>query len=173
MRKVFSILFMAIFSFTLFAAEADHTGAILEATLNILPAKSTNDQEKNIQPGTPVIIAAVLKNVGTEANAPGIFYVRFLYPEPLNKQHSAVLFTTEKVDLPSIAPGDTAALVFKTPQPTPSLFDFIRQDWSLRQYEAVAAINEKEYILGNTKLTFSAYYYPGTPHEFPVVVPSK
>lgn len=172
MKKITLALF-TVLSLNVFAADAVKQGAILEATLNILPAKPGADENKNIQPGTPVIVAAVLRNIGTETNAPGVFYVRFLYPEPLNKQQGAVAFSTEKVDLPSIAPGGAASLVFKTPQATPSLFDFIRQDWSLRQYEAVAAINEKEYVLGNTRLTFSAYYYPGTPHESPVQVPSK
>ncbi len=173
MKKFLIILYTAFFCANAFALDGLKEGAFLEATLNILPASPSKEQNKNIQPGTPVIIAASLKNVGTKANTPGIFYVRFLYPEPLNKQQGTVLFTTEKVNLPSIPPGDVASLVFKTPQATPSLFDFIRQDWGLRQYEAVVVINNKEYVIGNTKLTFSAYYYPGTPHESPVAVPSN
>ena len=43
----------------------------------------------------------------------------------------------------------------------------------MRHYEAVAVIDTKEYVLGNTKLTFSAYYYPGATHESPVQVPAK
>lgn len=155
-----------------YAAEPAAEGAVLEATLTVLPQSPSSQTDHNIQPGTPVSIGAQLRNVGTKPSAAGSFYVRFIYPEPISKQLSTPLFTTEKVHLPTIAPGSSASLMFNTPQTTPSLFDFIRQDWNLRQYEAVAVIDNKEYILGNTRLTFSAYYYPGAPQELPVQVPA-
>ena len=42
----------------------------------------------------------------------------------------------------------------------------------MRQYQAVAVIDSKEYIIGDTTLTFSAYYYAGQTHEVATEVPA-
>jgi len=151
--------------------EVTTNGAYLEAKIEFIPTERVKGSEV-IQPGSPIIISAQLKNSGTQNSQEGYFYVRFTYPKPLQNQPKSQLYVTERVTLPSIAPGKLATIEFKTTQQTPSLYDFIRQDYGMRQYQAIVVIDNKEYIIGNAALTFSAYYYAGPTHEMPTKVPS-
>lgn len=146
-------------------------GAFLEAKIEFIPTQPVKGSEI-IQPGTPIIISAELTNSGNKSSEIGYFYVRFSYPNPLASQPKSQLFATEKILLPSIPPGKKAITEFKTTHKTPSLYDYIRQDYGMRQYQAIAVIDSKEYVIGNASLTFSAYYYAGPNHEVPTQVPS-
>lgn len=147
--------------------------AILSAQVELLPSQISNNNPKIIQPGIPITVAVKISNTGTESSEVGIFFVRFAYPQELRDKPQSELFVTEKISLPSIAPGKEASIIFNKQQPTPSLFDFIRQDYGMRQYQAVAVIENKEYIIGNETLTFSAHYYQGPASEINLAVPSK
>jgi len=150
----------------------DSDSAILEATVDILPSQITNENPRLINPGIPVKLVAKIKNVGSRANQPGRLYVRFTFPKPLENQKNGTLFTTELVVLPPINPGQSAFLEFETLHSTPSLNDFIRNDWNLRHYQAVVVFGESEHIIGSVPLTFSCFYYPGQEHESPTAVPA-
>jgi hypothetical protein len=145
--------------------------AVLQAEVELLPATPTDKHAPVIQPGSQILVSTQIKNTGTKANEKGYFFVRFVYPTPLAGKANNELFQTEKVMLPSIQPGKVASITFKTPQQSPSVFDFIREDFGMRQYQAVIVIDNKEYIIGNAALTFSAYYYSTPAHEIPLEVP--
>lgn len=160
MKKILLALFL-ISNISLYA------GATLDAKIELMP----NSAEKSIQPGKEIIITATLTNKGTEKNKPGHFYVRFAYPTPLADKPNSELYISEKILLPPINPGQEATIQFKTTQMTPSLFDFVRNDYAMRQYQAIAIIDNKQYLIGTATLTFSAKYYPGLPNEIPTSVP--
>ena len=161
MKKILLVLFL-ISNISLYA------GAILEAKIELL---ANNADNKSIQPGKEIIITANITNKGTEKNKPGHFYVRFAYPTPLAAKPNSELYISEKILLPPISPGKEATIQFKTTQMTPSLFDFVRNDYAMRQYQAIVVIEDKQYLIGTATLTFSAQYYPGLPHEIPTSVP--
>jgi hypothetical protein len=183
MNKIVVLLscFIAL-NVNLFAQVADK--AILEAEVELLPVNpnlnaiptilSGNPNDKNtpiINPGSGIRIFARLKNSGTKSNQKGYFYIRFVYPTPLAGRPNSELFVTEKVMLPSIGAGKEASITFNTPQISPSLFDFIRDDFGMRQYQAVVVIDNKEYVIGSSALTFSAYYYSTPAEVMPLEVP--
>ena len=126
-----------------------------------------------IQPGTPVSLSATIKNIGEQTNAPGNIQLQFLFPKPLDKQPNSLIFETEKQPLPSIDPGKELVITFTTQHQLPSLFDFIRNDWGMRQYQALISIDNHPQIAGTLSVTFSAYYYQGPSQEIPVEVPAK
>lgn len=172
MKKLLSLLFCLIaLNFILNAEPAP--SAILEAKVTILPAYLNDERSEIIQPGSPIVVTAQIKNIGTKNNENGYFFVRFTYPNPLAGQKNSELYVTEKITLPSIEPGKTEVITFKTTQSSPTLYDFIRQDFGMRQYQAVAVIDSKEYMIGSASLTFSAYYYAGPTHEIPTEVPAR
>lgn len=167
MKKTLFTFTFLIISSLLFAEK----NALLDAKVVLLPAEPTASDARIITPGSAIIVSAKITNTGTEYNEQGYFFVRFTYPNPLAGQLKSELFTTEKVPLPSIAPGREATINFVSSQKSPSLFDYIRQDYGMRQYQAVAVIDHKEYVIGNATLTFSAYYYAGPHHEIRTTVP--
>ena len=150
--------------------ESSVLGALLQAKINVVPLDVSKGQQEKIQPGARVKITAFIKNVGDQPSAPGKFFVRFAYSKPLGKQENSVLYQTETVYLPTIEPGDRFAINFSTPHQWPSLFDFIRQDWAMREYEGVVVIGNREQLIGTTSIAFSAYYYEGPVREQPIKV---
>ncbi len=171
MKNILTLTFLIV-SITLFAIDTQKKGAMLDAKVELLPALKSGADDRIIQPGSPIIVTAKITNTGVDYNERGYFFVRFTYPNPLAAHGKSELFATEKVTLPSIAPGKEAEIHFSTTQNTPSLFDFIRQDYGMRQYQAVAVIDHKEYVIGNATITVSAYYYAGPHHEVPTAVPA-
>lgn len=125
------------------------------------------DQSNKIQPGTPVSIKVVIENKGTVANPPGKIFIRYAFAKPLHQNESSNLFVSELKDLPAIEPGKEVEISFATPHQTPSVSDFIRNDWALRDYQAVVKINNEEQVIGTVAMTFSAYYYPGVSKQYP------
>jgi hypothetical protein len=139
--------------------KSDLLGALLQAQISIKPLNAFKDQQRKIQPGATVKITAVIKNVGDQPNAPGEFFVRFAFPKPWKKEKNNVLYQTEIVSLPTIKPGNFITFNFSALHQWPSLFDFIRHDWAIREYEGIVLIGKEEQLIGSTSIAFSAYYY--------------
>jgi len=146
-------------------------GAILEAIVNILPSKPIEANPHVIQPGTDVQIQVIVKNTGDAPSAPGSLFARFRLPENFKKTVNDVVYNSEHITIPSIDPGKTLEITFRAEHLTPSLLEFVRADWGMRQYQAVLRIDGQDYVLGHGSLTFSCYYYPTTPQEEPTSVP--
>lgn len=143
--------------------------ALLQTVLGVANNSQRTDSSienlGKIQPGSQIKLAATVKNTGTEPNAPSKMSIRFIFPEPLSKQPNSMLFETEAMSVPSITPGQEVVINFPTDQNWPSLFDFIRHDWGMRQFQAVMKVNGEDKILGTLSVLFSAYYYQGPNKE--------
>jgi len=150
---------------------AEQPGAILEAEIMTMPFHSYGAIPDRIQPGSQVKLSLKIKNVGNEENAPGTIYIRFLFAKPLETQKNSLLFNTEKLTLPPIKPGEEVTLAFSKMHKWPSVFDFVRDDWAMRRYQAVATIDGREYVIGSRSIAFSAYYYEGPNKRIPISVP--
>lgn len=150
---------------------ANAKSVILQGSIHIEPVKSVQgDQSGKIQPGTPVKLVVTVENKGQEASPSGQLYVRYAFAHPLENEKGSILFETEKKSLPSIEPGQKIDIAFETPHQIPSILDFVRYDWSIREYQAFAVINQDEHLIGTLAITFSAYYYPGIKKEFPIKI---
>jgi hypothetical protein len=145
--------------------------AILEATIQLESSLSKDVQK--IQPGTPILFTAVVRNKGALTSQEGTLQIRFVFSDLVEHLTTGALFQTEQLTLPSIPPGEEITLSFKTPQVLPTIYDFVRQDWGMRRYEAIAAVNGNEQMIGVSSIVFSAYYYARPSQETPKVVPSK
>ncbi len=153
---------------------ADQKNIILQSPIEIFPVQPiSGDDTGKIQPGTPVKITITVKNKGQETNPAGQIYVRYAFAHPLEKEKGSIIFETEKKPLPPIEPGNKVEMAFNTPHQIPSLLDFIRDDWSLREYQALAVINGEEYTIGTLAMTFSTHYYPGIKKELPTTISPK
>jgi hypothetical protein len=144
---------------------------ILQGAIHIEPVQSIPGHEAGkIQPGTSVKIVVMVENKGLQESPAGELFVRYAFAHPLEHEESSVLFTTEKKPLPALEPGKKVDITFDAVHQIPSLLDFVRYDWSIREYQAIAIINNEENLLGTLAITFSAYYYPGFKKEFPTKV---
>ncbi|MDP1879466.1 MAG: hypothetical protein Q8K60_00835 [Parachlamydiaceae bacterium] len=142
--------------------------AMLQGNVYIEPLKPLQEDHPNkIQPGGPVKVKVVVENKGSVANSAGKIFIRYAFAKPLHQEESSVLFESESKDLPAIEPGKEIEISFTTPHQTPSIADFVRHDWALRDYQAVVQINNEEQVIGTVAMTFSAYYYPGVRKQFP------
>lgn len=142
----------------------------LQGILTIVPAIPEKDPAR-ITPGTPVILKAEIQNIGKVPNDKGTLSIRYAYIHPFHEKEGSILFETEKIPLPSLAPGEKTEIAFMNPHPLPSASDYIRYDWPMRQYEAVAYINGKEVIIGRVALSLSAHFYQGPQHKITAAVP--
>jgi hypothetical protein len=116
--------------------------------------------QTKFQPVFPVNIAVVVKNLSDKPTPVGKISVRYALPQPYQNTKDSIMFTTEELPLPEIAPHAEVRVAFKTPQALPTIADFVRQDWAMRLYQAVVTVNGKEEVIGTQPLTYSAYYYP-------------
>ncbi len=150
----------------------DRKLSVLQGSIHLQPVQKLADDHhgEKIQPGTAVKLVVTVENKGMEESPAGLLYVRYAFAHPLDSEKSSIIFETEKKTLPSIEPGKKVDIAFETPHQIPSLLDFVRNDWSLREYQAFAVIDHKENMIGSLAITFSAYYYPGIKKEFPVKV---
>jgi hypothetical protein len=153
-------------------AASEREGAYLQSELSFVNAAAGEDKLDKVLPGTPIYFKARVRNIGNQASAPGEIYVRFVFQEPLHMHQKSLIFQTEKVSLPPIQPNQEIDIAFKTPHQWPSFFDYIREDWPMRYYEAVAAFNGKEQVIGCISVAVSAHYYQGLTNQFPRLVPS-
>ena len=144
---------------------------VLQGSIHIEPVQTVpGDQTGKIQPGTPVKIVVTVENKGLQESPPGQLYVRYAFAHPLENEASSVLFETEKKPLSAIEAGKKVDIAFDAVHQIPSVLDFVRYDWSIREYQAIAVINQEESMIGTLAITFSAYYYPGIKKELPTKV---
>lgn len=147
-------------------------GAVLQARIETSTVDPNSNKEGKIQPGSAIVLHAIIKNTGTEANASGEIQLRFMFCNPLENHPKSLLFETEKLCLPSIAPQESVTLTFAKHHIWPSIFDYIRYDWGMREYHAVVTFDGEEQIIGIMPISFSAYYYDSNKREIPKAVPS-
>lgn len=147
----------------------DNTEAILQGLIEIEPQRPLEEKNK-VQPGTPIKLKLIVENKGTYPSVPAEVFIYYAFAPPLVKQSGSIIFQTEKEALPSIEPGKKYEIHFKTPHQLPTLLDFVRQDWSMREYQAILVMDEEEKMIGSLALTVSAYYYPGIKKELPTEV---
>lgn len=149
----------------------DGQHVILQGSIHVQPVKPViGDQTGKIQPGTPVKIIMTVENKGQQASPPAELYVRYGFSHPLDQETKSVIFNTEKKQLPTIAPGKKLEMAFETYHHIPALLDFVRDDWPMREYQAIATVHEKDHLIGSLAIAFSAYYYPGIKQEFPTKI---
>lgn len=166
--------FLSLFAFIIFSCNVDAAveGALLNTIIHAIPKSNPHSTQDKVQPGTKMQLRAIVKNEGNVPSKPGRIYLRFAFPKPLDKQENSVIFKTEVEDLPSLEPGEHITVNFSTLHNWPSIFDFIRNDWAMREYEAVTTIDHKELISGTRVISLSAYYYEGPASKKPVRVSS-
>jgi hypothetical protein len=144
--------------------------AILLGSINIQPVNPIGNDPVKIQPGTPIMLNVTVENKGEAVSPSGTLLMRYALAKPLDKDPKSVVFETERQPLPSIQPGEKVNIAFTTPHQWPSVLDYIRHDWLMREYQAVASFDGQEKIIGTLAITFSAYYYPGIRKEFPTPI---
>jgi hypothetical protein len=153
---------------------SDIKDAILVGSIEVKPTKPlSGDRTDKIQPGTSVKLVVSVENKGQQASPLGKLYVRYAFAYPLEEEVSSIVFETEKKSLPSLEPGQKVDISFETTHQIPSLLDFVRDDWSIREYQAMAVIHPDEHLIGTLAITFSAYYYPGIKKEVPIKISRK
>lgn len=146
--------------------------ATLEGTISIHPTRPL-EEPSQVQPGSAVKLRIKVENLGKAASAPGQVYIRYAFSKPLHNEPSSVLFETEKALLPSIEPGKSVEITFQTLHQLPSILDYIRNDWAMREYQGIIKIDDSEKMISSLILTISAYYYPGIHKEYPQDVPAE
>lgn|GEM_PF-2268827 len=174
--SVFVALSFLLFAYIAYAQAlfAGNPTVLLQGSIHIQPTQSfPGDQADKIQPGTSIKLSATVENKGEQRSPQGELYIRYAFSHPLDKEVTSVIFETEKKTLPAIEPGGRRVIFFDTPHQTPSLLDFVRYDWSIREYQAMAIFDREEYLLGTLAMTFSAYYYPGIKRECSIQLPLK
>jgi hypothetical protein len=183
MRKYLIIIFVYAVAMT-FQSEAAPTkaksnsfkrevaGALLETAIRAQAINSSKDNQGRIQPGSEVKLSVVINNVGDVPSAPGKVQLRYSFPKQMFREAGSVIFETEFENLPSIPPGGVMTVNFQKNHQWPSLFDYIRNDWAMREYQAILAINGEKFIAATRAVSFSAYYYVGQEEKGPVRVSS-
>lgn len=153
------------FAGTLFA---EQPAAKLQSTISLTPIKPALGKPGKIIPATYVKLSATVKNVGSEESPAGEIHVRFAFRPPQQDDPNSILFETERVELPPLAAGEEKVIEYKTNHLLPTVFDFVRNDWALREYEAIIEIDGKKEIAGTRAIAFTAHYYEGASQEKPV-----
>lgn len=173
MKSTIYIIFAVCFALSSLHAAVDKPlksaqgkEAVLQAKLALTPNK--------ILPGSSIDIKAIVKNSGKVPSRPAKLQVRYALPKPLQKNPKSILFETEIVNLPKIEPGQEHSITFETQHLIPTVGDYIKYDWPMRQYQVVlldGEKDEKEYILGTLAISISAYYYEGPAKSVRVPIP--
>lgn len=170
MKNLF--IFSVILSLLISILNGEEGKAILQGKIQTTTLSPANQTPGRIQPGSTISIKVKVKNSGLQSSAPGKIFARFALPKPLEKHTRSTLYESEIKDLPSISPGEEIEITFAKPHKWPSLYDYIREDWGMRQYQALININDHEEMIGKMPIAFSAYYYEGPSDEVPSLVPS-
>lgn len=169
---VFAVAMLVFFSIGHLQAHMQQPTALIKGSLSLLPERPHTDDPTKIQPGTPVKIALKIENKGKVPIPAGTAYVRFAFIQPLHNRHDSVLFRTDTVEVAAMAPGEVRDLLFTPHHLIPSVIDFVRSDWLMRQYEAVYVVDGNEYLIATMPITFSVYYYPILPGNLMVELPA-
>lgn len=168
---LFCLLLLARIGYGQQQAVAASQEAILQGAIQIQPVQPAgDDQPIKIQPGTLVKLSVLVQNKGLQPSPKGEIYLRYAFAKPLHNEETSVIFETEKVPLSAIDPGKSIELKFDATHRLPSLLDFVRDDWSMREYQAIAVFGKEEKMIATLAITFSAYYYPGIRKEFPTKI---
>ena len=142
--------------------------AVLQGTVKLIPTRPLpNGEVSQIQPGTAVKLVVTVENTGQQASPSGELYVQYSYIHPLDKENGSILFESEKKPLPPIEPGKKVEISFDAVHQIPSLLDFIRYDWSYREYKAIAVIKKEEFMIGSLALTFFRLFLSGRKQRNP------
>lgn len=155
------MIIRSIFIFFAFCFVNTINAEKLQSTIHITPTRPLTGQEGKIIPVTYVALSAVVKNGSKETSPVGEIYVRFSFRAPHQNDPNSILFQTEKVGLPALAPGEEKVITFKTNHLLPTLFDYVKYDWAMREYEAVMDVEGDQEVIGTRAIAFSAYYYEG------------
>lgn len=148
--------------------------AYLRGAISLTPVPTIDNPPEQmvpgrIQSGIEVAVQVTIKNEGELPSQSGTLLVKYDFPFI---EQSKPLFETEMLLLPSLKPGEEKVFKFAKQQRMPTIYDFVREDWGKREYQAIAQINDQSHTLGVLHLTFSAYYYD-TPIPTPLAkVPS-
>jgi hypothetical protein len=150
----------------------DKQESLLQGELFLEPVQPLKDHPEGVQPGKTTKFKLVLQNKGPGVSPAGEVFVQFGLAKPLENQADSVLFHTEKAAVPALASGEKKEVIFSTTHQLPCLFDFVRNDWLLREYQAIFAFDRQEKVVAILPLTFSAYYYPGVQREMQTSLPT-
>lgn len=147
--------------------------ALLEGEIFIVSTKPSGEDPNKMIAGTQVKFSAKIKNIGKLPSASGQAMIYFAFLKPLDEHAKSVIFETEKVALPSLQPNEEIDVYFKNTHQWPALADFIKNDWSMRQYQLIVSIGKQDVIIGTKAISYSSYYYAGPTHEMPTEVPAQ
>lgn len=152
-----------------FALHGETSSSSLLATIQF-----SGDNSTKFHAGTPLSFTCKIKNLGVQNSPAGKLRIEFQFPKELKDHANSLLFKTEELEIPSINPGDQLIVKFETTQTLPNLYDYIRNDWGMREYEAVLTVGEpaKEYVIGAANLTYSFHYYEGPQKQTPTSIPN-
>lgn len=164
----FFFLFILINFQNIFASEMP-SGAILQAQIHAIPDTALDIKTGKIQPGAKIALQVEIKNIGNQPSAPGNLYVQFSLMEPMDDLLANRVFRTELISIPKIYPGQVEVLKFTKTHQWPSVFDYVKQSWNMRHYQAIFKQDnaKKELVIGTLPLLFSAYYYEGPRQQIP------
>ncbi|CCB85596.1 putative uncharacterized protein [Parachlamydia acanthamoebae UV-7] len=164
-KKIISLICLCLWLASLgIAHETNTSKALLKGEVSIKPVATVDNppeqmREGQIQAGIEVAFSVKVKNEGNQASQPGTLQVYYRFPPSLQHLSSASLFETEEVSLPVLQPGEEKMITFDKKQRMPTLYDFVRDDWGKREYQAIARVAGQDQVLHVVALTFSAYYY--------------
>ncbi len=167
------ILLLSFFGQKADAENMEAKTALLQASIEVFTTEPKETEAKNVQPGSYVKLKAIVTNVGDLPNNPAQMFIRFAFPKPLSLHSKSILFKTEIKQVPKLAPNESITIDFETAHKWPTIFDFVRNDWAMREYEAIINDGKVEKIFGNRAIFFSAYYYEGLQELFPVKVQAE
>ncbi len=159
MSMMTRIYVMLIFFLNLYSSAS----AITEVKAEILLCQGQllSAKQCQFQPVFPVQIAVNVKNIGNAVSEPMQLFVRYAYPQPYHLTNDSILFQTESLEVPPLQPGEAKVISFTKSHALPTIDDFVRHYWAMREYQAVAAgLQAEDEIIGRVNLTYSAYYYP-------------
>lgn len=163
MMKVFFAALVLMYGSALYS---ETSSSSMLATIQFI-----GDSSKKFQVGTPISFGCKIKNLGVQKSPEGKLWIQFQFPLELKDKPNSQLFKTEVLEVPSIPAGEQLIVKFKATQTLPNLFDYIKNDWAMREYEAVLQVGEQEHVIGIANLTFSAYYYEAPQRQSPTVIP--
>ncbi len=163
-------IFLLFIIFIAAQVSGQDLGAQLQSNIAFISLKPNSGK---IAPGSQVKLSAAIRNVGDLPNNPGTIYIRFCFQPQIKSNQPSIIFESEKIEIPSIQAGEEYSVEFTKPHLWPTLFDFVKHDWGMREYEAVIQVDGKELVTGTRAIAFSAYYYEGTSREIPSSFPSE
>jgi hypothetical protein len=154
-KNIYSTLLFVFLS--LYALQIQAENSSLKAIIEL----KQGEEVARFQALNLLEVSVTVINNGKEPSPEGKIFIRYASPTPpFEKNKDDILFSTERVNLPSIPPHEKITIAFKSKQMLPTISDFVCHDWAPKQYQAIFVENYHQEIIGTLALTFSAYYYP-------------